>query len=496
MANASNSNGEPTKKETTVNFEPGSGVDADQVEVTIHQPTKVHKRRKHGYRFLPKPFERSNGSLFNPRFDSEILENYLIECYFPQARRLFRNAVYYVTIASACWALFFGLMQIQYPSNHWRYFVVASAVLFVFLIGLLILTHTAFFKKHCKAIGILLALVLIICVQLPYVFEEPDISPVGTFFGVVEILILFYSFFPFNLYFAAGFGGILSVSYEIFTMLRFPQMQAVDFIVCKLLLHLIIHLIGTFIYVMSSIRAHSSFSKIGQSVSAQRDLMIEKEIKEKMIHSLMPPVVAKSVMASHPSKDEDQEDDSPKTRRRKKIVKGEIIFRNFQMDEMKNVSILYADIVGFTKMSSNKSAERLVGLLNDLFGRFDKLCNASGCEKISTLGDCYYCVSGCPNPCPDHAKCCVEMGLSMVIAIRAFDEDHNEEVNMRVGIHTGTVLCGIVGTVRFKFDVWSNDVTLANIMESTGQPGMVHISEATREFLVNDYEMVEGEEVP
>lgn len=67
---------------------------------------------------------------------------------------------------------------------------------------------------------------------------------------------------------------------------------------------------------------------------------------------------------------------------------------------------------------------------------------------------------------------------------------------MRVGIHTGTVLCGIVGTVRFKFDVWSNDVTLANIMESTGEPGKVHISEATREFLVNDYEMVEGEEVP
>ncbi|CAG5135298.1 unnamed protein product, partial [Candidula unifasciata] len=68
-------------------------------------------------------------------------------------------------------------------------------------------------------------------------------------------------------------------------------------------------------------------------------------------------------------------------------------------------------------------------------------------------------------------------------------------VNMRVGIHTGTVLCGIVGTVRFKFDVWSNDVTLANIMESTGEPGKVHISEATREFLVDDYDMVEGEEV-
>lgn len=66
---------------------------------------------------------------------------------------------------------------------------------------------------------------------------------------------------------------------------------------------------------------------------------------------------------------------------------------------------------------------------------------------------------------------------------------------MRVGVHTGTVLCGIVGTRRFKFDVWSNDVTLANTMESSGEPGKVHISEATREFLVDEYDMSEGEEV-
>ena len=81
---------------------------------------------------------------------------------------------------------------------------------------------------------------------------------------------------------------------------------------------------------------------------------------------------------------------------------------------MDNVSILFADIVGFTKMSSNKTASQLVGLLNDLFGRFDDLCTASGCEKISTLGDCYYCVSGCPEPTLNHATNCVEMGLAMI----------------------------------------------------------------------------------
>ncbi|ELU13631.1 hypothetical protein CAPTEDRAFT_204074 [Capitella teleta] len=165
------------------------------------------------------------------------------------------------------------------------------------------------------------------------------------------------------------------------------------------------------------------------------------------------------------------------------------------MSQMDSVSILFADIVGFTKMSSNKTAEHLVSLLNDLFGRFDIICQKSGCEKISTLGDCYYCVSGCPEKRPDHALCCVEMGLMMCKAIYEFDEDHNEEVNMRVGVHTGTVLCGIVGTRRFKFDVWSHDVTLANMMESEGRPGRVHISDSTYVLIKDTFEVEAGEEV-
>ena len=83
----------------------------------------------------------------------------------------------------------------------------------------------------------------------------------------------------------------------------------------------------------------------------------------------------------------------------------------------------------------------------------------------------------------------------MVNTINEFDEDHNEAVNMRVGVHTGTVLCGLVGTRRFKFDVWSNDVNLANTMESEGMPGRVHISESTYSFVKEDYEVEKGKEV-
>ncbi|KER28659.1 hypothetical protein T265_04534 [Opisthorchis viverrini] len=160
-----------------------------------------------------------------------------------------------------------------------------------------------------------------------------------------------------------------------------------------------------------------------------------------------------------------------------------------------NVTILFADMVGFTKMSSNKTATQLVMLLNDLFSRFDELCQLTHCEKIGTLGDCYYCVAGCPEPRADHAESCVEMGLGMCRIIKVFNCDHSEQVNMRVGIHTGRVNAAIIGKQRFRYDVYSYDVSIANAMESSGRPGRVHISEETFERVKHVYNVSCGEDL-
>ncbi|KAH0952515.1 hypothetical protein HN011_001716 [Eciton burchellii] len=263
-------------------------------------------------------------------------------------------------------------------------------------------------------------------------------------------------------------------------------------LVIRILMQTCIHLIGMHILIMTFVRMRGTFMKVGQSLVVRQQLELEKQLKEKMIHSVMPPKVADWLMEE--SEREREREDS--------LKKGSIpsnntdirsLFRPFNMHSMEDVSILFADIVGFTRMSSNKTAEQLVDILNDLFERFDDLCEHHGCEKISTLGDCYYCVSGCPEPKSDHAKCCIEMGLAMIEAIKQFDIERREGVNMRVGVHTGTVLCGIVGTKRFKFDVWSNDVTLANKLESTGKPGRVHLSENTLRFLGDQYITEDGE---
>ncbi|EDW78192.1 uncharacterized protein Dwil_GK24141 [Drosophila willistoni] len=164
-------------------------------------------------------------------------------------------------------------------------------------------------------------------------------------------------------------------------------------------------------------------------------------------------------------------------------------FKKIYMSRHENVSILYADIVGFTAISSTYSAQDLVKMLNELFARFDRLAEKYQQLRIKILGDCYYCISGAPDERPDHAVMCVHMGLSMVKAIKYVQQKANSPVDMRVGIHTGAVLAGILGQRQWQFDVYSKDVELANKMESSGKAGRVHISDKTLAFLNGEFEV-------
>lgn len=437
-------------------------------------------------------FERAASTWWNLRFDSQVLEEQHRKSSFPYKRRRFQYALLYILVSCAVWTVYFACTAGQ----NWIGFTVGALILLGFNGLALLLTYTSLYRRFYTLVSVVVSIVLCALLLGCLKVRDPDLSSVWSFTISVEIIIMMYTVIPLPLFGAVILGVIYSVLYEVLNTSFAAETPEAVIIFGKALMHLAIHAIGIYIYVMSEVRLRSTFWKVCQSIMARREMQLEKSIKEKMIHSLMPPSVAAEVMKSREESEGDvveREKKKIKKRKQKKGSKGIMAFRPFNMHCMDNVSILFADIVGFTKMSSNKTAEHLVSLLNDLFGRFDKICAKTGCEKITTLGDCYYCVSNCPDQREDHARCCVEMGLDMIKAIQQFDIDHNEEVSMRVGVHTGRVLCGIVGTRRFKFDVFSNDVEFANYMESSGQPGRVHLSEYTYKFLGDEYEVEEGE---
>jgi class 3 adenylate cyclase len=147
-------------------------------------------------------------------------------------------------------------------------------------------------------------------------------------------------------------------------------------------------------------------------------------------------------------------------------------------DGFQDVSVLFADIVGFTRLSARLSPEELVGRLNELFSAFDDLLDRFRLEKIKTIGDAYMVVGGL-NGGKDHALALAELALDMLARIRELSAHHGEDFSVRIGINTGPVVGGVIGKKKFIYDVWGDTVNIASRMESTGSPGSVQVSHET-----------------
>ena len=147
------------------------------------------------------------------------------------------------------------------------------------------------------------------------------------------------------------------------------------------------------------------------------------------------------------------------------------------------VSVLFADIVGFTVLSAKIGPEELVGLLNQLFSSFDELADRHGVEKIKTIGDAYMAAAGLPEPCPDHARALTDMAVGMRAAIDEFNAATGHELGIRIGINSGPVVAGVIGRRKFIYDLWGDAVNTASRMESHGESGRIQVSESTRNAL-------------
>ncbi|XP_069786688.1 adenylate cyclase type 3 isoform X2 [Narcine bancroftii] len=250
----------------------------------------------------------------------------------------------------------------------------------------------------------------------------------------------------------------------------------------KLLANICIYLcaiiVGIMSYYMADRTHRKAFLEARQSLEIKLNQEEQSRQKERLLLSILPKHIADEML-----------NDMKRERKSRELQQ----FNTMYMYRHDRVSILFADIVGFTQLSSTCSAQELVKLLNELFARFDKLAERYHQLRIKILGDCYYCICGLPDPRDDHAVCSINMGLAMVKAISSVRVKTRTDVNMRVGIHSGTVLGGVLGQRNWQYDVWSTDVTLANKMEAGGVPGRVHISETTRDCLHGEFDLEPGE---
>jgi len=160
-------------------------------------------------------------------------------------------------------------------------------------------------------------------------------------------------------------------------------------------------------------------------------------------------------------------------------------------ERFSEVSVLFADLVGFTSISKILPPEELVTLLNDIFCRFDDLINLLGLEKIKTIGDAYMAAGGLPEPRKDHAEAIANLALEMLQALTHFNAENQQAFDIRIGIHTGSVVAGVIGVKKFVYDVWGDTVNTASRMESHGISGQIQVSEKTYEILKDGYEFKE-----
>jgi class 3 adenylate cyclase len=156
-------------------------------------------------------------------------------------------------------------------------------------------------------------------------------------------------------------------------------------------------------------------------------------------------------------------------------------------DHFDGVTILFADLVGFSRASAQMSPSDLVRQLNRIFSRFDELATRYGLEKIKTIGDAYMVAAGVPIPRLDHAQAIAQMALDMQSTISDFRRPDGQPFQLRVGIHSGSLVAGVIGIRKFSYDLWGDTVNIASFMESSGEAGKIQISDPTYALLREDF---------
>jgi class 3 adenylate cyclase len=211
--------------------------------------------------------------------------------------------------------------------------------------------------------------------------------------------------------------------------------------------------------VMRDVVLFAAVLLLGEAVRTRRALQREKERSQRLLLNVLPAPIATRL--------EEQED----------VI----------ADGFPEVTVLFADLVDFTRRSQRSSPQQVVQVLDELFTAFDQLTKRHGLEKIKTIGDAYMVAGGLPEPRPDHAQAVADMALALREEVAGRTDPSGQPLQVRIGIDTGPVVAGVIGTDKFSYDLWGDTVNTASRMESTGVAGCIQVTARTYQCLRNSY---------
>ncbi|WP_394837171.1 adenylate/guanylate cyclase domain-containing protein [Pendulispora rubella] len=296
------------------------------------------------------------------------------------------------------------------------------------------------------------------------------VAPMHGYFIYCSFAILFVTLGPLvakmNVFTQAMYTLLTLFVYVLFDLVL---VQAAPMVRISMLLTIVVlGGIGTLVAHQLEMQAREAFLQRRTIYEQMDQLDFEKERSEALLLNILPAKIAE----------------------RLKREQGRTIADGFAQ-----VTVLFSDIVGFTKMSERLSPAEVVRRLNAIFSTFDDLADRLGLEKIKTIGDAYMVAGGLPTLKDDHAHAASEMALEMCRYMEDFSRELGEPIQVRIGMHTGPVVAGVIGKKKFIYDVWGDTVNTASRMESHGVEGAIQVTEATYERIKDNYELEERGEI-